>query len=157
MTTSGNQPAPGRIAAVDYGTVRIGIAISDPNRTLASPMENYTRRGEEQDAKHFQCVAAEEDVTLWVVGLPIHLSGLESAKSIEARQFGKWLGEVTGLPVEYFDERFSSNEAEQFLLSADLTRKQRKRRRDMLAAQIILSSYLESETKGSAEPRALDD
>jgi putative Holliday junction resolvase len=137
-------PASGRIAAVDYGTVRIGIAISDPDRTLASPLENYTRRGSEPDAEHFRRLAVDEDVSLWVVGLPLHLDGRESEKSLESRQFARWLGEVTGLPVELFDERFSSIEAEQFLLEADLSRKKRKRRRDMLAAQIVLSAYLES-------------
>ena len=75
MTTRTNQPPPGRVAGVDYGTVRIGIAISDPDRTLASPLENYTRRDLQQDARHFQQLVAENDVRLLVVGLPVHLSG----------------------------------------------------------------------------------
>ena len=137
-------PAVGRVAGIDYGHVRIGIAISDPDRTIASPMENYTRRGLEQDAQRFRRLATEERVTLWVVGLPVHLSGDESEKSREARQFGQWLAETTDLPVEFFDERFTSREAEQLLLAADLTKKRRKKRMDMLAAQIMLSAYLES-------------
>ena len=72
------------------------------------------------------------------------LDGGESQKSLEARQFGQWLAETTGVPVEFFDERFTSVEAEQFLLAADMTRKRRKKRMDMLAAQIMLSAYLES-------------
>jgi putative Holliday junction resolvase len=71
------------------------------------------------------------------------LDGRESRKSHEARQFGVWLGEVTGVPVEFYDERFTSVEAEQALLAADMTRKRRKKRLDMLAAQIMLSGYLE--------------
>jgi putative Holliday junction resolvase len=134
----------GRIAGVDYGTVRIGIAISDPGRTIASPLENYTRRGLTQDAERFRRLVTEEEITLFVVGLPIHLDGRESQKSQEARQFGQWLTETTGIPVEFFDERFTSREAENWLLAADMTRKHRKKRLDMLAAQITLSAYLEA-------------
>jgi putative Holliday junction resolvase len=150
-------PDPGRVAGIDYGTVRIGIALSDPRRSIASPYENYTRRGPQQDARRFQRLAAEERVTLFVVGLPVHLDGRESQKSAEARQFGRWLAEVTGLPVEFYDERFSSSQAEQFLLEADMTRKRRKKRMDMLAAQIILSAYLESHGGGQNAPGPLDD
>ena len=124
--------------------MRIGVAISDPERKIASPLENYTRRGPDQDAQRFRRLAAEERVVLFVVGLPLHLDDRESQKSQEARRFGQWLGEVTGVPVEFFDERFTSHEAEQLLLAADMTRKRRKRRLDMLAAQIMLSAYLET-------------
>jgi putative holliday junction resolvase len=132
-----------RIAGIDYGDVRIGIAISNPERTIASPLENYTRCGLEQDAARFRRLAEEEMVTLFVVGLPIHLDGGESAKSAEARRFGAWLHETTGIAVEFFDERFTSREAEEALLAVDMTRKRRKRRLDMLAAQIMLNGYLE--------------
>ena len=147
----------GRIAAIDFGTVRIGIALSDPQRTIASPYENYARRGPEQDARRFKRLAAEEKIVLFVVGLPVHMDGRESGKSQEARQFGRWLAEATGVPVEFFDERFTSSEAEGFLLEAGMTKKRRKRRKDMLAAQILLSAYLESPAKGREPPRPLDD
>ena len=136
--------SPGRVAGVDFGTVRIGIALSDPDRTLASPYENYTRRNKQLDARWFQNLTAEEDIRLFVVGLPLHLDGNESQKSAEARQFAQWLHETTGIPVELFDERFTSVEAEYLLLDAQLTSRRRKRRRDMLAAQIMLTAYLDS-------------
>lgn len=150
-------PQNGRVAGVDYGTVRIGIAISDPDRTIASPLENYTRRGSKQDAVRFRHLAAEESISLFVVGLPMHLNGLESQKSLEAREFGKWLEQTTGIPVVFFDERFTSVEAEQYLLGADMTRKKRKERLDKIAAQILLSAYLESTAKSGDAPGALDD
>ncbi len=87
----------------------------------------------------------------------MHLDGRESDKSQEARRFGQWLAEVTSLPVEFFDERFTSVQAEELLMAAELTSKQRKQRLDKLAAQIMLSAYLESQTKGGAEPQGLDD
>jgi len=137
-------PAKGRIAGIDYGRSRLGIAITDPDRRLASPYENYQRRGARQDAARFRRLVAEEGVTLFVVGLPVHLDGHESQQSHEARKFGAWLASVTGVPVEFFDERFTTVEAEQHLLQAGLTRKRRKARRDMLAAQIMLAAFLES-------------
>lgn len=147
---------PGRIAAVDYGTVRIGIAITDPARTLASPYENYTRRGQQADLRYFQRLAKEESVTQFVVGLPVHLDGRESEKSAEARRFAQWLQEATGVPVILFDERFTSAHAEDLLLEAGLTKKRRKQRLDMLAAQILLSAYLESSSQGSEPPGGID-
>ena len=150
-------PSPGRIAGIDYGTVRIGIALTDARRQIASPHENYTRRGPQGDAQRFVRLVKEEDVKLFVVGLPVHLDGRESQKSQEARQFAQWLGKATGVPVELFDERFTSSQAEQLLLAAELTSKRRKARMDMLAAQILLTAYLESQSKGQDEPRGLDD
>lgn len=149
-------PLTGRLAGIDYGTVRIGIAISDPARTLASPFENYTRRGEAADARYFQDLARQEVIAGFVVGLPVHLGGQESQKSHEARTFGTWLQTVTSVPVCYYDERFTSSQAEQLLGEAGFTKKQRKKRLDMLAAQILLSSYLEA-PESSGSPGPLED
>ena len=146
----------GRIAGIDYGRVRVGIAVSDPGRTLASPHENYTRRGAEADARYFRDLVAQDRVVLFVVGLPVHLDGRESQISHEARQFGQWLAATTAVPVEFFDERFSTSEAHELLKDAAVKHKRRKRKLDMLAAQIMLSAYLESQTKGSRPPGPLD-
>lgn len=146
----------GRIAAIDYGTVRIGIAVSDPDRVLASPYENYTRRGKMKDAERFRRLVAEERVVRFVVGLPVHLDGRESEKSHQARQFAKWLEETTGIPTEMFDERFTSVEAENYLLDVDMSRKRRKKRLDMLAAQVLLSAYL-PHAQGPADSRRRHD
>ena len=136
--------------------MRIGIAISNPERTIASPLENYTRRGPEQDAQRFRRLVAEEGVVLFVVGLPIHLDGGESREIARSPAVRPMAGETTGVPVEFFDERFTSHEAEQFLLAADMTRKRRKKRMDMLAAQIMLSAYLEGRGAGD-EGRGIGD
>ena len=106
-------PVSGRIAGIDYGTVRIGVAITDRDQLLASPYANYNVRGRDKDADWFREFAEQERVAYFVVGLPVHLSGDESQKSIEAREFGDWLRGVTGRPVQYFDERYTSKHAEQ--------------------------------------------
>lgn len=152
-----SQTGPGRVAGIDFGTVRVGIAISDPERKIASPYENYTRRGEREDARRFRRLVEEETIRLFVVGLPVHLDGRESEKSREARRFGQWLAETTGVPVQFFDERFSSYQAEETLLAAQMTKKRRKQRLDMLAAQIMLSAFLESSGRAGESSAALDD
>jgi putative Holliday junction resolvase len=132
------------VAGIDFGRVRIGIAISDPEQKLASPYENYTRRGPEADARRFRALVAEERVVLFVVGLPVHLDDRESELSREARKFGQWLAETTGVAVEFFDERFSTSEAHELLKEAGMKHARRKRKLDMLAAQVVLSAYLEA-------------
>lgn len=143
MVPSGVNRPPGRIAGIDYGTLRIGIALADASATIASPYETYVRRGEAADRERFQRLVEEEQIARFVVGLPVHLDGRESEKSAEARRFGCWLQGATGVDVEYFDERFTTHEAEVHLAGAQLSKKKRKARLDKLAAQIMLSAYLE--------------
>jgi putative Holliday junction resolvase len=145
-----------RIAGIDYGTVRIGIALADTEVGIASPFENYNRRSLPLDAEYFRQLATEERIGKFVVGLPVHLSGDESQKSFEARAFGQWLGEATQLPVEYFDERFTTSEADELLGAAKLTKKQRQARRDQLAAQIMLTAYLEAGGRGQDNLRGIE-
>jgi putative holliday junction resolvase len=147
-------PRQGRLAGIDYGSVRIGVAITDPDQRLASPLENYTRKGLAADTAWITKLAQSERIAGFVVGLPVHTTGEESQKSAEARRFGKWLAEATKLPVRYFDERFTTANAEALLQDAGLTKKQRKERLDKLAAQILLAAYLES-TRTEGEPGAL--
>lgn len=153
---SDSLPRTGRLAGIDYGTVRIGIAITDPAQSLASPLEILTRRDKFQDERYFRLLAEQERLAGFVVGLPIHTSGEESQKSFESREFAKWLGEITKLPVVLFDERYSTAQAESLLQDAGLTSKRRKERRDMLAAQILLVEYLES-GRSNAPPGGLED
>ena len=147
----------GKLAGIDYGTVRIGIAISDPDRIIASPYEIYTRKNERLDAEYFKRFAREERIVRFVVGFPIHLDGRISEKAREALAFGVWLTELTGLPVDYMDERFTSVEAGHYLREAKMTLKQRKKRTDKIAAQILLANYIERGCHGTEIPESIDD
>jgi putative Holliday junction resolvase len=133
-----------RLLGVDYGHVRIGLAVSDPDRRIASPLTTYEGKGTERDTTYFKKLVEQENIGLIVVGLPIHLSGQEGEKAREAREFGRWLGSATGLPIVFWDERFTTVEAEGHLLSAGLTRKRRRDRRDRVAAQILLQTFIEA-------------
>jgi len=150
------QKPTGRIAGIDYGTVRIGIALGDLELNIAGPYETYIRRNIDLDAKYFTELATAERLKRFVVGLPVHLDGHESQKSREARKFGAWLGKLTSIPIDYFDERFTSAQAEEILGEANLTKKRRQARIDQLAAQIMLTAYLESGAKSQENPQGLD-
>jgi putative holliday junction resolvase len=138
----------GRLLGVDYGTVRVGLAVSDPDRIVASPLATYTRRDADADAAYFRRVVADEQIVALVVGLPIHNDGREGIKAKEAREYGAWLGQVTGLPVAFYDERFTTVQAEAALWDAGLTHKRRKERRDRVAAQMLLRAYIEAGCPG---------
>jgi putative Holliday junction resolvase len=133
-----------RLLGVDYGSVRIGLAVSDAERRLASPLAVHERSSQERDAEYFRSLVEAQEIGAIVVGLPIHLDGREGQKAAEARTFGAWLAETTGLAVTFWDERFSTVEAESALWQAGLTHKKRKARRDRVAAQIVLQSYLDA-------------
>jgi putative Holliday junction resolvase len=107
------------------------------------------------DAAFFKGVALEEGIVGFVVGLPIHADGTDSAMSVEVERFGAWLGRITSLPVVFHDERYSSREAAGLLAGVGLTRGRKKERADAVAAQVVLQSWLESQTQGE-RPEALD-
>ena len=133
-----------RLLAVDPGTVRLGLAVSDADRRIASPLATYTRRDPAQDGRYLKRLAEEEEAGGLVIGLPVHMSGQEGEQAKRARAFGDWLASLTGLPVMYVDERYSSREAESHLWGAGLTHKQRKARRDQVAATLFLQAYLDA-------------
>jgi len=137
-------PSRGRLIGVDVGTVRVGLAVCDVDRKIASPLGTYTRRSAALDAAHYARVAAAEAAVGFVVGLPISLNGTEGPKAAECRRFGERLRATTGLPVVFWDERFTTAYAEDALWDAGLTHKKRRGRRDRVAAQFILQAYLDA-------------
>jgi putative holliday junction resolvase len=134
----------GKILAVDYGRARIGLAVSDPDRKFAFPLEVYQPKDAARDEAFFKKLVAEEGIKALVVGLPVRSSGQEDQMAAEVRRFSGWLSRVTGLPVTHYDERFTSVLAESLLWEAGLTHAKRKQRRDKVAAQILLQTYLEA-------------
>jgi putative Holliday junction resolvase len=133
-----------RILAIDPGSVRIGLAISDTERRIASPLTTYTRRDPVQDAIYFKKIVEDEDVGLLLIGLPVREDGYEGEQAKAARVLGDWLAQTTGVECAYCDERFTSFAADESLNAAGLTKKQRKARRDRVAAQIMLQTYLDT-------------
>ena len=148
-------PQEGRLMGLDFGTRRLGIAVSTPEQTIASPLENYDRKNPNLDAKHLRELVEEYRIQGLVVGLPVHMSGDEGGLARSAREFGQWIAEETGLPVRFWDERFTSALAEEILQAASLTKKQRKARKDKLAAHLLLQSFLEAKDRDQ-RPQAME-
>lgn len=139
----------GRVAGIDYGRRRIGIAICDASRLLASPLcVRQTTGDAAADARFFRDLVAAEELVGFVVGLPIHADGSASAMSQEVERFGGWLARTTGLPVEFHDERYTSREAAGLLSGIGLTRGRKKERADAVAAQLVLAAWLELQAQG---------
>ena len=149
-------PITGRIAGVDFGTVRIGLATCDPSQQWVTPYDTYNRRNLRLDAKFFSELAQKESLVGWVIGLPIHCDGKESQKSTEVRKFAEWLGQSTGLPYLFYDERFSTREARRLLQDTGLSSTQKKKRLDRLAAHIILTHYLDARANLGSKQESQD-
>lgn len=157
QSTSPDIPERGRLLGIDYGTRRIGVAVTDVFQEISSPLHNYECRSDVADAQFFRKLCDEYEVAGLIFGLPVHMSGDESQKSREARQFAVWLGKVVGRPVDFHDERFSSVQAESLMLQADLNARQRKSRIDKLAAQIILQGWIQRRETEKSPPESQTD
>lgn len=157
LPKQGKIPDQGRVAGIDFGTVRIGVALTDRERLIASPYEIYTRRSERLDVEYFRRLVEQERVVGFVLGLPLHCDGRVSVKAEEVFRFAEWLRTLTGLETEFMDERYTSVLAHEYLREAKMTQKQRKARIDKIAAQIILASWLERGCEGTINYEPLDD
>ena len=133
-----------RVMALDYGEVRIGIAMSDVTRFLASGYENYTRVGLQKDCEHIAEIIKNNNVRLLVIGLPINMNGTKGERVDKTYQFANELSKYVDVKIDYLDERITSISAEKILISADLSRKKRKDVLDKLSATIILQDYLDA-------------
>ena len=135
-----------RILGIDYGERRIGLALSDPSGTLASPLPTLKRRaGKRPPLAALMEVIEAHGVEVLVFGLPLTLSGEESEWTRAVRAVAEALAERAGLPVHFMDERLTSVRAERTVRSLGLPRKKReeKARVDAAAAVLILQSWLD--------------
>lgn len=133
----------GRILALDLGTRRIGVALSDPTGTIASALEVMPAEGRARTMARVGELVQTHGVARILVGLPIRLDGTEGAEARSARQFAAALQQEIGVPVELLDERLSTAEAERTMIEADASRARRRERRDAVAAALLLQRYLD--------------
>lgn len=133
-----------RVMGIDYGDVRIGIALSDVTRFIASGYENYTRVNVDADCKHIADIIANNNVKRIVIGLPLNMDGSVGIRVEKTYEFASILSKYTDVEIDYLDERLTSVSAEKILISADVSRKKRKNVLDKLSATIILQDYLDS-------------
>ena len=140
----------GPILGVDLGEKRIGLAVSDPGASIAFPVGFIASRGRPKDLAALREVVEERGIVRIVVGLPIHLDGRASPASRAARRFADALAEVTGVPVDLLDERWTSQAAELALSESKGGRKRRREAVDAVAAALLLRTYLERQFAAQA-------
>ncbi|MFZ5883210.1 MAG: Holliday junction resolvase RuvX [Chloroflexota bacterium] len=133
-----------RILAVDHGEKRIGLALSDPTGTLAAPLTVLQHVSRLLDAARVADIAAENEAGLIVVGQSFDEDGNPNLAGRRAAKFAEALREQTSIPVELFDESFSTQDARQTVIEMGVSRKKRGGHHDALAAVMILRSYLEA-------------
>ncbi|QDV36704.1 Holliday junction resolvase RuvX [Tautonia plasticadhaerens] len=147
-----------RILGLDFGLRRVGVAVSDPDRRIASPVEVYERRADRADSGYFRAMVEEYRVDRIVIGLPLLGHGDEGPSARLARAWGAWLSSQTGVPVWFVDERYTTVEAEELLRSGGLKASRRRSLRDMVAAQLLLQAYLDAGCPEADPPASpLDD
>jgi putative Holliday junction resolvase len=134
--------------ALDIGSKRIGVAMSDELLLTAQGRETIRHTTVDRDIAEISRLVKNEGVTEVVLGLPLNMNGSPSAKSKEVMEFAEALAGSIPVPVKTWDERLTTVGAERALLEADMSRLKRKKLNDMVAAQLILQGYLDSRRKG---------
>ena len=132
----------GRVLALDLGSRRIGMAVSDPERSLAFPAGHLDRVEARRDLEALHALAQEREISRIVVGLPLHLDGGAGEAAQSAREFAEALARVTAVPVDLFDERWTTREALRSLRDSAPKRRRRKGEVDAVAATLLLQSWL---------------
>lgn len=133
-----------RKMGIDYGDKRIGIAMTDALCIISSPFEVYKNVGEEDALNHINNLIKEYDVDCVAMGLPINMDGSEGERALIHREFGQKLEKISNVKVVFIDERLTSAEAEDILISSGVRREKRKELIDKISAQIILQTYINS-------------
>jgi putative Holliday junction resolvase len=132
-----------RVLGIDLGSRRIGLALSDPDATIASPFQVLERRGAKRDLAALAALVEEHAVERIVVGLPIHMDGRRGPEAEAAEKFAASLGQATKLRVDLIDERWTTVEAERALREMGQRGRKRRQHVDAVAASILLRAYLD--------------
>jgi len=133
-----------RILAIDHGTRRMGIAISDELKTIAQPLEFIPADPFAAFVTRLQQIIVEKPVELILVGMPRNMDGTYGPAAEKVKQFIAALQQQINVPIRTWDERLTTAQAIRFLIAADVRRRDRKQRVDQTAAAILLQSYLDS-------------
>jgi len=133
-----------RVLGLDLGKRRVGVAVSDPDGTIARPLVQFNAESRTGIIETVRRLVAEQEAERVVVGLPLHADGTRGEQVRWTERVAGALAEALDVPVETWDERFSTEEAEEILARSDRRARQRKGRRDMVAAAVILQDYLDA-------------
>src|ERR1043165_5713693 len=143
VAAAAHLPPRGALIGLDLGTKTIGVATSDPDRRLATPVETISRKTFSLDAKRVLALAAERKAVGFVLGLPINMDGSEGPRAQSTRAFARNLAGLTTLPIGLWDERLSTAAVERELIGMDVSRAKRAEVIDEHAAIFILQGALD--------------
>lgn len=147
-------PAAGALLGLDHGEKRLGLALSNPEQSVAMPLETYHLRSERLLIEKLRSIVMDYRVAGLVVGLPLRMNGEEGDQSKHVREWASRVAEWTARPVAFWDERLSSTAASLLLWERGITPRAGKGRLDELAAQLILKSFLERPRTNAAASSA---
>ena len=133
-----------RVLAIDHGTKRMGIALSDELRTIAQPLEYIAAEPLNKFFDRLAQIVGDKQVSLIVVGVPRNMDGTYGPAAAKVQEFITALKEAVAVPIKSWDERLTSVQANRYLIEADVRRSKRKEKVDKTAAAILLQSYLDS-------------
>ena len=136
-----------RILALDHGTKRIGIAISDELKMIAQPMEFALAEPFLQFVTRLKEIIREKEVELILIGMPRNMDGSYGPAALKVQEFIAVLKDLVAIPIKTWDERLTSAQAQRFLIQGGVRRQERKEKVDKMAASILLQSYLDSLVK----------
>ena len=140
----------GRVLGVDVGTIRVGVALSDPTGTLASPLETLRRAKNLSDVDRLAALVVQHEVAEVVVGEPVHLSGASGASAADAANYAQELADrIPDVPVNLIDERLSTVTAASHLREGGIDSRKQRQVIDQAAAVVILQQFLDSRRAGS--------
>jgi putative Holliday junction resolvase len=142
-----------KLAGIDYGRRRIGIAVSDGLGITAQPLEQIEVNGFEDAVSRVGEVLMRENVTFIVYGLPMHMNGTVSEMGEEVKGFAESVSRVVDIPYDFFDERLTSEQAYNVLSGMKMSLKKKQKKVDKIAAQILLQSYMNFHRSQKTEHR----
>ena len=140
-----NDRLPGRVMALDLGSKRVGVALSDPTRTIAQSYGVVQRKSRDEDFARYQQIMTEQKVTLLVVGLPTTSEGGDSETAVWIRDYIAEFSQQCGVPIQFWDESFTTVQAEDSLRQRGKRGKKARQQVDAVAAAFILQSYLDAQ------------
>ena len=133
----------GRILGIDYGDSRIGLALSDPTKVIASPFQTLDNKGLSTLIKELEDLIIEKDIECFVIGLPIGLDGNDTKQTKKVRDFVVAIKETVNVPIHFQDERLSSQSASRSLVEQNIKSGHNKKMIDQSAAAIFLQQFLD--------------
>lgn len=136
-----------RVLGIDFGDRSIGLAVSDKLHVTAQALESYRVKSKEEDKKYFKDLVKKYEIGKIVIGFPLRMDGSSGTRVEKTKKFALWLEKTIHLPIIFWDERLTTQQALKILSQQKIKIRRKKILKDQISAALILSSYLESKRK----------